>query len=306
MFFVDIQDADAARFDAFARRAAPEARYERVPMLRGRIVSAHGVRAEELKAPPNAAWVLQSDRGITYANDVPAGSRVVAGEWWKPDYQGPPLVSFENKIAEGLGLKIGDPVVVNVLGRNITATLANLRAVDWQSLGINFVLVFSPGSFRGAPHTHIATFTYPGRHDASSRRSRLLKAAAAEFPTATAVRVREALDAVAKVVFDLTLAIRGASAVTLIAAVLVLAGALADRPPPPRLRCGGAEDARRDALAAARRLCARISRCRGRDRGGRRRGGLARRLHGHDRGDEPVLRVAAAPRARRHARRARG
>ena len=126
--------------------AAPDARYERVPMLRGRIVSAHGVRAEDLKAPPNAAWVLQSDRGITYAGDVPAGSRVVAGEWWKPDYQGPPLVSFENKIAEGLGLKIGDPVVVNVLGRNITATLANTRAVDWQSLGINFVLVYSPGS----------------------------------------------------------------------------------------------------------------------------------------------------------------
>ena len=41
------------------------------------------------------------------------------------------------------------------------------------------------------------------------------------------MRVREALEAVAKVVFDLTLAIRGASAITLIAAVLVLAGALA-------------------------------------------------------------------------------
>jgi putative ABC transport system permease protein len=226
VFFVDIQDADATRFDAFARRAAPEARYERVPMLRGRIVSAHGVRAEDLKAPPNAAWVLQSDRGITYADEVPAGSRVVAGDWWKPDYQGPPLVSFENKIAEGLGLKIGDPVVVNVLGRNITATLANLRAVDWQSLGINFVLVFSPGSFRGAPHTHIATFTFPGGTTIEQEIG-LLKAAATEFPTATAVRVREALDAVAKVVFDLTSAIRGASAVTLIAAVLVLAGALA-------------------------------------------------------------------------------
>ena len=171
VFFVDIQDADAARFDAFAKKAAPDARYERVPMLRGRIVSAGGIRAEDIKAAPNAAWVLQSDRGITYAADVPAGSRVVAGEWWKPDYQGPPLVSFENKIADGLGLKIGDPVVVNVLGRNITATLANLRAVEWQSLGINFVLVFSPGSFRGAPHTHIATLATPGGTP-SRRRSR--------------------------------------------------------------------------------------------------------------------------------------
>jgi putative ABC transport system permease protein len=151
---------------------------------------------------------------------------VVAGKWWEPDYQGPPLVSFESKIAEGLGLKIGDPVVVNVLGRNITATLSNLRAVDWQSLGINFVLVYSPGAFRGAPHTHIATFTYPGGATVEDEVA-LLKAAAAEFPTATAVRVREALEAVAKVVFDLTFAIRGASTITLIAAVLVLAGALA-------------------------------------------------------------------------------
>ena len=226
VFFIDIQDADAARFDEFATRTAPAARYERVPMLRGRIVSANGIRAEDLKPPPNAAWVLQSDRGITYSGEVPAGSRVVEGKWWGPEYQGPPLVSFENKIAEGLGLKIGDPVVVNVLGRNITATLANTRAVDWQSLGINFVLVYSPGAFRGAPHTHIATFTYPKGSSVEQEIS-LFKAAAAEFPSVTAVRVREALEAVAKVVFDLTLAIRGASAITLIAAVLVLAGALA-------------------------------------------------------------------------------
>ena len=126
-----------ARFDAFAKRTAPAARYERVPMLRGRIVSANGVRAEDLKAAPNASWVLQSDRGITYAGDVPGGSRVVAGEWWGPNYQGPPLVSFEAKIADGLGLKIGDPIVVNVLGRNIPATLANTRAVDWQSRSIS-------------------------------------------------------------------------------------------------------------------------------------------------------------------------
>jgi putative ABC transport system permease protein len=226
VFFVDIQDADAARFDAFAAKAAPDARYERVPMLRGRIVSANGVRAEDIKAPPGAAWVLQSDRGITYAGEVPAGSKVVSGKWWGADYQGPPLVSFENKIAEGLGLKVGDPVVVNVLGRNITATLANTRAVEWQSLGINFVLVYSPGAFRGAPHTHIATLTYPGGSTPAEEIA-LLKAVAAQFPTVTAVRVREALGAIAKVVLDLTFAIRGASAITLIAAVLVLAGALA-------------------------------------------------------------------------------
>ena len=106
--------------------------------------------------------MLQSDRGITFTGEVPQGSRVVAGEWWGKDYAGPPLVSFEKKIADGLGLKLGDEVAVNVLGRNVTARIANLRAVDWQSLGINFVMVFSPNAFRARRATDIATVTYPG------------------------------------------------------------------------------------------------------------------------------------------------
>jgi len=141
-YFVDIQSADSERFDAFVKQKAPQAELERVPMLRGRIMSANGVKADDIKAQPNAAWVLQSDRGITFATEVPRGSTVVEGDWWSADYKGPPLISFEKKIADGLGLKIGDPLVVNVLGRNIEARIANLRAVQWENLGINFVLVF--------------------------------------------------------------------------------------------------------------------------------------------------------------------
>jgi putative ABC transport system permease protein len=101
-----------------------------------------------------------------------------------------------------------------------------MRTVDWQSLGINFVMVFSPASFRGAPHTHIATLTYPGGGRADEEIA-LLKAAAEAFPAVTTVRVREALEAVGRIVGNLVLAIRGASALTLLVAVLVLGGALA-------------------------------------------------------------------------------
>src|SRR5205814_5673309 len=124
-----------------------------------------------------------------------AGSRLTAGEWWKPGYDGAPLVSFEKRIADGIGLRVGDTVTINVLGRNLDATVANLRTLDWQSLGINFVMVFSPNSFRGAPHTHIATLTYPGGGGVEEEVA-LLKAVADAFPTITAVRVREALDAI--------------------------------------------------------------------------------------------------------------
>ncbi|HEX7882787.1 MAG TPA: FtsX-like permease family protein [Afipia sp.] len=224
-YFIDIPAAEAPRFSAFLKQAAPEANVETVPMLRGRIVAAKGIKAEDLKPSADSAWVLQSDRGLTYTGDVPRGSKVVDGTWWGADYSGPPLVSLEKKIADGLGVKVGDDITVNVLGRDITARIGNLRTVDWQSLGINFILVFSPTAFAGAPHTDIATLTEANSSAASD--ARLIKDVAAAFPMVTSVRVREALDSIGKVVTNLVLAIRGASSVTLISAILVLGGALA-------------------------------------------------------------------------------
>ena len=224
-YFIDIPAADAARFRDFLKGEAPEGTVDTVPMLRGRIVAAKGVKAEDLKPSQDAAWVLQSDRGLTYTGEVPRGSKVVEGTWWGENHDGPPLVSLEKKIADGLGLRIGDNITVNVLGRDLTAKIANLRTVDWQSLGINFVLVFSPKTFAGAPHTGIATLTEPGSGVAGD--AKLIKDVAAAFPMVTSVRVREALDSIGTVVTNLVLAIRGASSVTLISALLVLGGALA-------------------------------------------------------------------------------
>lgn len=229
-YFIDIPSSVSDRFTAFLKQQAPQAKVEDVPMLRGRIVAARGVKAEDLKPSHDAEWVLQSDRGLTYTGEVPKGSKVVEGTWWGPDYKGPPLVSFEKKLADGLGLKLGDTVVVNVLGRDITATISNMRSVDWQNLGINFVLVFSPNAFRGAPHTHIATLTEPhdgAAQDNAVKDTAIIKAVADAFPMVTSVRVREALETIGTVVTNLVMAIRGASAVTLISAILVLGGALA-------------------------------------------------------------------------------
>jgi putative ABC transport system permease protein len=225
-YFLDIPADQAEPFGNFVRAQAPAAKLEEVPMLRGRIISAGGTPAENIRPKDEAAWVLQSDRGLTYSNQIPVGSHLVEGQWWAPDYNGPPLVSFEKRIADGLGLKLGEPVTVNVLGRNITATIANMRAVDWETLGINFVMVFSPNSLRGAPHTHLATLTYPGGGSVTQEAA-VIRAVAENFPMVTTVRVKDALEAVGSIISNLVLAIRGASAITLIAAALVLGGALA-------------------------------------------------------------------------------
>jgi putative ABC transport system permease protein len=225
-FFIDIPSAEAERFSNFVLGRAKGARLDEVPLLRGRIVRLRDVPAEQVIPDPDAAWVLRSDRGITFANDVPLGSKVVAGEWWAPNYEGPPLVSFDKRLADGLGLGLGDTIAVNVLGRTVEARIANLRTIEWESLGINFVMLFSPNTFSGAPHSVLATLTF-GDGGNTQTELALLKEIAAAFPAITTVRVKEALEALNAIVSDLAVAIRGASMITLVASVLVLAGALA-------------------------------------------------------------------------------
>ncbi|MGQ0446677.1 MAG: ABC transporter permease [Beijerinckiaceae bacterium] len=225
-FFLDVQNAKAEAFADFLKGQAPNGKIELVPMLRGRIVKLNGTPAGAARPKQSAAWVLEGDRGITFAESVPEGSSVIAGSWWPKDYRGPPLISVESGIAKGLGLAIGDEVTVNILGRDITAKLANTRKVNWRSYGINFVLVFSPNSFAGAPFGELATLTLANGGDPALETA-ILRETARSFPAVTTIRVKDALDAVNAIVGQLAFAVRVASSVAFVASILVLGGALA-------------------------------------------------------------------------------
>ncbi|MEE4012972.1 ABC transporter permease [Roseibium sp. FZY0029] len=226
-FFIDIQSHERDAFEALLKTEAPAANLQSVPMLRGRIVSLNGIAADKfVPAQEGSGWVLRGDRGITYDANLPKNSKLEQGAWWPEDYSGIPLVSFDSEAATDLGLKIGDQITVNVLGREITAEIANTRTVEWQSLAINFVMVFSPNTFAGAPHAHLMTLGWD--NDVPEEKELgLLKTVSNAFPTVTAIRVKDAISQVNDLVAQLAWAIRGASSITLIASVLVLAGALA-------------------------------------------------------------------------------
>ncbi|WP_078708934.1 ABC transporter permease [Consotaella salsifontis] len=224
-FFVDIQAAEIDAFKAKIGELAPEGRLAAVPMLRGRITKLNGEDVSTMKVPPEGAWVLRGDRGITYSATLPENATVTEGEWWSKDHAGGPLVSFSAEEGHALGLKLGDTVTVNVLGRDVTAKIANFRAVEWQSLSINFVMVFSPDAFAGAPHAWLATLSMPNA--SAEEEKTLLNAVTNAFPAVTTVRVKDALDAINQLIAQLALAIRAAAAVALVASVLVLSGALA-------------------------------------------------------------------------------
>ncbi len=220
-FFIDIQPDQLAGF-AEAVREVPGARFDQVPMMRGRITRLNGVPVEAAKVAPDAEWALRNERGLTYAAEPPKGARIVAGTWWPPDYKGPPLVSFDVALAKGMELKIGDTLSVDLLGREITARIANLRAIDWERLGINFAMIFAPGVLEGAPQTHLAAVYAPPAGEEA-----LVRRVTERFPNITAIHVREALAAVDRVVGMIGDAVRLTALITVAAGLLVLAGAVA-------------------------------------------------------------------------------
>ncbi len=230
-FFVDIQNHELNAFMAILRDIEPGAKIETAPMLRGRLVRLKEIAAKDYPAPQQAKWVLRGDRGITYAAELPNGTELTAGRWWPADYDGAPLVSFSTEEAQELGLAVGDPLVVNVFGRNIEATIANLRKVEWSSLNINFVMMFSPNTFAGAPHAHLATMSRDNAAFSVETRLAMDGAVMANvtraYPAVTVVRVRDAVEAVNNLISQLGAAVRAAASITLLASVLVLGGALA-------------------------------------------------------------------------------
>jgi putative ABC transport system permease protein len=221
-FFVDIQQGEAADFDRIVSGFSGASDYKRTPMIRGRITALNGVPSADAKVAPDAKWALSGDRGITYAATPPPGTIITQGQWWAPDYRGPTLISLDQSVAQGTGLKIGDSMSLNVLGRSFEGRIASLRKVDFTTGGQNFVLVLSPGLIDKAPHAFLATVRVTPEQE-----NAMYMAVTDRFPNISTVRVKDAIQQVQDLLSSLAEGVSAASLVTILAGLLVLAGAIA-------------------------------------------------------------------------------
>ncbi len=218
-FFVDIQDRQLEEFTTLASGETGVSDIQTAPMLRGIITRINGLPAQEVVGDH---WALRGDRGITYASSQPAGATLTAGTWWPDDYSGPPLLSFAAEEGEELGLQLGDEITMNILGRDLTAEIANFREVEFEDMGINFLMVVNADALAGAPHTHIATV-----YSSEAAEAPLLRKISGQLPNVTGVGVREAIDQFSNSLAGLTEATRWAAAATLLTGIVVLIGAAA-------------------------------------------------------------------------------
>jgi putative ABC transport system permease protein len=222
-FFIDLQPTDLPAFQAVLLRTGAAHDLQTMPSLRARITAIAGVPAEQFHPKGSqSGWPLGTDTGFTYAAAPPPGTRLSAGAWWPPDYLGPPLLSFDSKIAKDWGLKLGDSLTVNVLGRSFNLKIANLRDIDWQSLQLNFLMVGTPDPFAGAPHTLVAT----ARVD-QGEEGKVLTAIGDAFPGVTAIDIGAVLRAFGSVLGEVGTAVSVVGLIALLSGGLVLLSAIA-------------------------------------------------------------------------------
>ena len=222
-FFIDIQPHQVDEFMQIAATTDGVSAVGRTPMLRGRVLSLGGKAASDYSRDNGASWVLRGDRALTWAGAMPPDTTLVRGEWWPEDHTGPTLVSMSEEEAGELGVDIGDVVEFNVLGRQISAEISNIRAVEWESFAINFVFVLSPGALENAPHSWMAT-THVENEDAADAIERRVTDA---FSNVSALSVREAVATAQRVIGLLGAAVQLTALVTLVAGIAVLAGTVA-------------------------------------------------------------------------------
>lgn len=221
-FALDIPKEDEGRFRTSVQTAANEVDIVTVPTLRGPVVALNSQRVADMKDIPEEAWFLRGDRGLTFATTIPEGSRITQGKWWPANYAGPPLVSIDERAAKATGLKLGDRLTISVLGVEIEAKIASFREINWDTLGFNFVLVFSPGTLESAPYTLAATVAAtPSAEPAISR------VVSKGFPSVSMIRVKDVVTQVGDLMRQLGSAIAVAASVAVLAGIAVLMGAVA-------------------------------------------------------------------------------
>ncbi|MEM9501762.1 MAG: FtsX-like permease family protein [Pseudomonadota bacterium] len=229
-FVLDVPRDGEETFYQVIEDRFPDAGIRAVPTLRGAILAygAEGdmIRVADLEELPEGAWALRGERGLTYADELPMGNRVVDGEWWSADHNGEPLVSVDAEFAEAVDLEVGDMLTIGILGVERTARVANVREIDWESMGFNFTLVFSRNAIADAPHNLAATIELPESDD-TGLRGELLRELVREFPSSSVIEVGEVLTEARTLLEQVGLATLAAAAVAVLAGLAVLMGAIA-------------------------------------------------------------------------------
>src|SRR5690606_36192993 len=191
------REAFAARLAALSPHPAPL-----YPIVAGRMTHINGTPVQGIVSKDSQGErAIQRDLSLTWASELPAGNRLLAGRWWEGQAEGElPGVSVEAKLAQSLGLRLGDRLSFSVGGLQRQARVSSLRHVEWDSFQPNFYMIFEPATLRDLPATYLTSFYLPPHSEAQ------LVELARAFPAITLLQVEALLEQPRSIMAQVSLA----------------------------------------------------------------------------------------------------
>ncbi|MBV1877068.1 MAG: ABC transporter permease [Pseudomonadales bacterium] len=192
------------------------------PMIRGRIIKVNQQSAKTRDA--NASTDTRrgsgprsgATRNLTYATLLPDANEIVAGQWWPASYRGPALVSLEQEFALSNGLKIGDELVFNIQGREVSALVSNIRLLNWDNMRPNFYIIFSPDALAEFSSTFMTSFYL------AADNKLFLNDILRTYPTMTVIAVDAIIEQIQNIIQQVSMAIELVLGLILVTGAFVL------------------------------------------------------------------------------------
>ena len=219
-FLINIQRSETASVaKIFADRGIKPPQLS--PLVRARMTFINDVSVKEREYPEQGGeWFANREQNLSWAATLSDSNEIVAGEWWPADYAGPPLVSIEEEQAVETGLGVGDRLQFEIAGQRLSAEIASVRKINWDSFQPNFFLVLSPGALDDFPATFIASMRVEPQ-----QRPALVDLVRAH-PTISVIDLDSILQQVRGIIEKASLAVQAVFFFTLAAGVAVLFAAV--------------------------------------------------------------------------------
>jgi len=186
------------------------------PMVRARLTHINNelVKAEDYDNPRTKRLATRLFN-LTWSNQLPAENDVVKGEWWGST-QNKTQFSFDESLAQQLGIKLGDEVTYYISGASVTAPVTNFRTINWDSFKPNFFVISPDKTLQDFPATYISSF-YLDKNNKD-----FLTQLVRQFPNITVIDVQSMISQIRNIMDKVTLVIEAVFMFTLVAGILVM------------------------------------------------------------------------------------
>lgn len=184
-------------------------RSQAFPIIRGRLTEINGENVKEIEYQGEGSDAIRRELNLTWGDVLPEYNEVLSGEWTNKD-----SVSVEAKVAEDLGIGLGDTLRFVINSQNFDATVDSIRHVEWRDMKPNFYFIFSSDVMASLPGSYLISYRISEDDDS------LLTSMSRAHPTVSVLDIRTMGDKIQELVQQIV------SAITILALLGVVAGLL--------------------------------------------------------------------------------